>query len=87
LPRPLATDGGGTLVINGSCSEADVEIVSQSFVSPPAEMNINTPTTVTLRKTLRNNGPSDTVDVTVTTDDTPPADCDASLVSQNPSTR
>jgi hypothetical protein len=81
--HPTTVDGGA-LAINGSCNEADVEIVSQDFVGEPAEMNINTATPITLRKILRNNGPADTVNVTVTTDATPPGGCSATPVSQNP---
>jgi len=57
-------------------AQADVIIVSQGFVSPPAEMQISVNTPVTLRKVLRNTGPySGPVTVTITKTATAPAGC------------
>jgi hypothetical protein len=57
-------------------AQADVIIVSQGFVTPPAEMQISVNTPVTLRKVLRNTGPySGPVTVTITKTATAPAGC------------
>jgi hypothetical protein len=63
---------------------ADVKIVGQIIVSPPAEMNASQDTDVTLRKTLHNNGPDGPVDVSITTSAVAPADCTATPDPTNP---
>ena len=55
--------------------EADLQVLSSSFVDAPAEIDVNTPTTLTVRHQIRNNGPAATVDARVTTDVSAPADC------------
>jgi len=58
-------------------AEADVGIVSQSFVSPPTNIHISENVPVTLRKVLHNGGPytAEAVTVTIAKTATAPADC------------
>jgi hypothetical protein len=64
---------------------ADVEIVGQSMlVDLPPTIDVNTDHSVTLRKTIRNNGPTDQVDVSITTQVTAPADCTVTPDAGNP---
>ncbi len=64
-------------------ADADVKITSQG-VSGPASVNPGQPFTITLDKTLHNNGPSDPVDVSITTTINPPPDCTVSADPLNP---
>jgi len=75
-----------TIAINTACpTPADVEIVSQSMlVDLPPTINVNTAHDVTLHKTIRNNGPTDPVDVDITTDVTAPGDCTVTPDPSNP---
>jgi len=56
--------------------ESDVKIVTQQFLTPPAEIDVSANVPVTLRKVLHNNGPyAEPVEVTVSKTATAPADC------------
>jgi hypothetical protein len=67
-----------------SLAQADVKIVSQSFVGAPAEIQVSTNVDVTLRKILHNNGPySGAVTVTINKTATAPADCSISPLSHS----
>ena len=66
---------------------ADVEIDSQAFVSPPADITVGVDTTVTLRKHLNIDSGYGPVTVTVTTTrdlPTAPPTCTATLDDQDP---
>ncbi|MBI4201558.1 MAG: hypothetical protein HY532_00385 [Chloroflexi bacterium] len=56
--------------------EADVQITSIIVVDPPAEIGVNTPTVLTVRVAMRNNGPADPVDAVLTRATIVPSDCD-----------
>ncbi len=55
--------------------EADLEITSTIVVDPPVEIDVNTPTVLTVRVAMRNNGPADTIDAVLDRTATVPADC------------
>jgi hypothetical protein len=61
-----------------------VEISSQQFVSPPAEIPVDQDVDVTLRKTLHNNGPFGPVEVSISTAAAAPASCTATPYPTNP---
>ncbi len=56
-------------------SLADVKIVSQSFVSPPTDIDVSENKVITLRKILHDNGPSGPVEVEIQKTATAPAGC------------
>ena len=58
--------------------EADFEITSTTVVNPPAEFDVNTPTTLTVRVAMRNNGPADPASAVLSRTTTVPADCEIS---------
>jgi hypothetical protein len=88
--------GSGQLAINTACpGTADVEIVSQVVKASdctsaaPTEINAGTPTTLCLRKTIRNNGPDTPVDGSITTTLVQTGggnDCAIAAVPGNPTT-
>jgi len=57
--------------------EADLELISTSFVSPPTTVEVNTPTDLTVRHTFVNNGPAASMNVVVDAQVSVPADCTA----------
>jgi hypothetical protein len=66
----------GLIAIGQACPTfADVKITSQALATPPAQMDIDTPTDFTLHKILHNNGPETPVDVSILTAVDKPADC------------
>jgi hypothetical protein len=72
---PDLTNNSATTNLTVDCiAGADVEIVSQSFDSPPASIDVNTNVLVTLNKELKNNG-AFAVTVPVTKTAHAPADC------------
>ena len=64
--------------------EADVKVVGQQLVNPPASIPVSTPVDVTLRKTLHNNGPYSPVAVSISASATAPPDCTAAPKPGNP---
>lgn len=58
--------------------EADLEITSSVVVDPPAEMDVNTPTVLTVRVAMRSNGPASTIDGVLTRTTDVPSDCTVS---------
>ncbi len=54
---------------------ADVKILSQQFLQPPADMLVSEDTLITLEKVLHNNGPEGPVTVTVNKTAVAPQDC------------
>ena len=65
-----------TELIVKAIGKADVKIIDQYFVAPPAQIDVSESRVVILRKVLHNNGPySDPVEVTITKTATAPADC------------
>lgn len=56
--------------------EADLEHVGVGFIDPPGEIDVNTPTPLTVRHVVRNNGPAAVIDADLRTLVTAPADCD-----------
>jgi len=72
-PDPDNNTADTSLTVN-AIAYADVKIVSQSFVNPPASIDVNTNVPVTLRKVLHNNG-AFPVTVAVAKTATAPADC------------
>jgi len=59
---------------------ADLDIVEQELVDPPAKMKVCQEVDVTLRKILHNSGPyEEPVEVSIVTSARPPADCTAVL--------
>jgi len=91
------TFGTGILAINTPCpaGTADVEIVSQVVKAsdctsdPPATINAGTPTTLCLRKSIRNNGPITPVNGSITTTLVQTGggnDCTITPVGGNPAT-
>ncbi len=66
-------------------AEADVKIVEQQMVDPPAEISLGQDVDVTLRKSLHNNGPYSPVAVDISTDVIKPAGCSATFDTANPS--
>ena len=77
-PEPADNEALGTLLPSiETWAQADVKIVSQGFVSPPARIDVSADVPVTLRKVLHNNGPytAESVTVTVSRTATAPADC------------
>jgi len=75
-PNPDNNSASTDLTV-AAIGKADVKIVSQSFVGPPAQIDVSANVPVTLRKVLHNNGPYtvDPVTVTVSKTATAPADC------------
>jgi hypothetical protein len=59
---------------------SDVKIVGQSWVDPPASINVSESKVVKLRKVLHNNGPQGPVTVTLSRAATAPQDCSISQV-------
>jgi hypothetical protein len=58
-------------------AQADVKIVDQWLMDPPATMEVSQEVDVTLFKIIHNNGPHGPVEVRVATSAGPPADCTA----------
>ena len=56
--------------------EADLEITSSIVVDPPVEIDVNTPTVLTVRVAMRNNGPADVIDGELSRTANVPADCE-----------
>ena len=56
--------------------EADLQITSSIVVDPPAEFDVNTPTALTVRVAMRNNGPVDVIDGELSRTSNVPADCE-----------
>ena len=75
------TNTATTELIVNSVSQADVKIVSASFVDPPAKVDYGVPTNITLRKVIRNNGPWAPVDIAITATATAPTGCTVALSS------
>ena len=65
-------------------AQADVAIANQALVTPPTQINTNTDTQLTLRKTLHNNGAFGPVSVSIAPTATPPASCTATASPTNP---
>jgi len=69
---------------------ADVAIVGQQLRAancvdpPPSQIDVSTNTILCLRKSIRNNGPTDPVDVSISTSVSTPADCAATPDPTNP---
>jgi hypothetical protein len=55
--------------------EADLEVVGAIVVDAPDEIDVNTPTALTVRLSVRNNGPAPTIDAQLTTTSAGPDDC------------
>ncbi len=55
--------------------EADLQVLATGLVDPPAEIDVHTPTTLTVRHQVRNNGPAAVIDARVITTTSAPADC------------
>jgi hypothetical protein len=58
-------------------AEADLKIVDQELVDPPATMEVCEDVDITLRKTIHNNGPYGPLEASIDTSARPPADCTA----------
>jgi hypothetical protein len=69
------TNTATTELIVDSVSQADVKIVSASFVDPPAKLPYDTAMDITLHKHIRNDGPWAPVDIAITATATAPAGC------------
>jgi len=80
----------GQVAVGISCPDGileDVEIVSQALIAPPTEINIGQDVQVTLRKTLRDNGPDwGYAVVSIAADAVAPAGCSAAPSPSNPTT-
>ena len=64
--------------------EADVKVVGQQLVNPPASIPVSQNVDVTLRKTLHNNGPYSPVAVSISASAVAPSDCTATPKAGNP---
>jgi len=87
LPDPDESNNFQTLDITLDCTverEADVKIIGQGVVDPPAEIGVGEDVVITLEKVLHNNGPVGPVDVLITSDVSAPADCTATPDPGNP---
>ncbi len=82
-PVPANNSASTSLTVD-VIAQADVEISNQMLVSPPSEINVSQDQQVTLRKTLRNNGPYGPVDVSTSAQAVAPADCTATPSPSNP---
>ena len=82
---PNSSNNDGVVPVGINCiAKADVKIVSQGFVDPPAEINVSQNVPVTLRKVLHNNGPyPGSVTVTFTKTAAAPDDCSISPLSHS----
>ncbi len=68
LPDPDWENNSATATVTlATIAEADVKIVGQEILDPPADIEISENVEVTLRKTLHNNGPYGPVDVGIAT--------------------
>jgi hypothetical protein len=72
-PNPGNNTATDSLTVD-ALAEADVQVVSAAWVSPPADIAVSQNATVTLRKVLKNNGALP-VTVTVSSAATAQADC------------
>jgi len=63
-PEPDNDSATTELVVN-SVGQADVKIVSTSFVDPPTKVDLGVDVDVTLQKVLHNNGPWEPVDIAI----------------------
>jgi hypothetical protein len=66
--------------------QADLEISSQSVLSPPATIPVGQNTILTVEKTIHNNGPLSPVDVTIGATLLAPPDCTVTPNPLNPTT-
>jgi len=58
-----------------SVAQADVKIVSASFVNPPTEVEWGADVDITLEKVIHNNGPFNPVNIAINSAATPPTGC------------
>ena len=79
-----ANNSASTPLSMNVIASADAAIASQALVTPPTQININTNTQLTLRKTLHNNGTFGPVSVSIIPNATPPAGCTATASGTNP---
>jgi CSLREA domain-containing protein len=82
-PDPSNNEASTDLTV-AAIDKADVKIVSQSFVSPPTEIDVSANVPVTLRKHLHNNGPFGPVQVSISPSAVAPPDCTATPAQGNP---
>ncbi|UCH87408.1 MAG: hypothetical protein JSU97_03185 [Dehalococcoidia bacterium] len=73
-PDPDNDSATTELTVN-SVSEADVKIVSASFIDPPTKVDLAVDTDITLEKVLHNDGPWDPVDIDIDATATAPTGC------------
>jgi hypothetical protein len=78
--RTPGNDTAYTEVTVDAIGYSDVKIVGQSWVDPPASINVSESKVVKLRKVLHNNGPQGPVTVTLSRAATAPQDCSISQV-------
>jgi len=82
-PTP-ANNAATTGLTVTATAQADVKISGQQLLDPPSEIAVSEDVDLTLRKTLHNNGGYGPVDVSISANATPPADCSATADPLNP---
>ena len=80
----LGNNGASTNLTVAAMAKANVQIVSQAFVSPPSQIGVSANVAVTLRKHLHNIGPFGPVQVSITPSAVAPQDCTATPAQGNP---
>ncbi|UCH86717.1 MAG: hypothetical protein JSU97_09415, partial [Dehalococcoidia bacterium] len=68
-------DSATTELTVATVSQADVKIVSASFIDPPTKVDLGVDVDITLEKVLHNNGPWEPVDIDIDATATAPTGC------------
>ena len=72
-----------TALESWAAHETDLEVVGMSQIEAPGEIDVNTPATLTVRHSLRNNGPATITDTHLTTTSSGPDDCTITPLQAN----